>query len=183
MELGLEGSAAVVTGGSKGMGRAIAEAFADDGARVAVLARGTGGDRRARVDGAAPTGMPRRRRAVGRPDRPGRDRRRRSPTLGDAVGRGQQPDQHRRSGRRHFEDLDDAGVGRDASSSVSWPPSAAPAPRCRCCGPPNGRGSSTSPRTRSSARTRAWSPTRRRRRRSPACRRTWPRASPPTASS
>ena len=42
MDLGLKGSAAVVTGGSKGMGRAIAEAFADDGARVAILARGTG---------------------------------------------------------------------------------------------------------------------------------------------
>jgi NAD(P)-dependent dehydrogenase (short-subunit alcohol dehydrogenase family) len=41
VDLGLEGSAAVVTGGTKGMGRAIAEAFADDRARVAVLARGT----------------------------------------------------------------------------------------------------------------------------------------------
>lgn len=41
MDLGLKGSTAVVTGGSKGMGRAIAETFADDGARVAVLARGT----------------------------------------------------------------------------------------------------------------------------------------------
>jgi 3-oxoacyl-[acyl-carrier protein] reductase len=40
MDLGLEGCAAVVTGGTKGMGRAIAEAFADDHARVAVLARG-----------------------------------------------------------------------------------------------------------------------------------------------
>src|SRR4051794_16700800 len=42
MDLGLAGAAAVVTGGSKGMGRAIAEAFADDRARVAVLARGQG---------------------------------------------------------------------------------------------------------------------------------------------
>jgi NAD(P)-dependent dehydrogenase (short-subunit alcohol dehydrogenase family) len=41
MDLGLKNSAAVVTGGSKGMGRAIAEAFADDGARVAILARGS----------------------------------------------------------------------------------------------------------------------------------------------
>ncbi len=40
MDLGLKDATAVVTGGSKGMGRAIAEAFADDGARVAILARG-----------------------------------------------------------------------------------------------------------------------------------------------
>jgi 3-oxoacyl-[acyl-carrier protein] reductase len=40
MDLGLAGSTAVVTGGSKGMGLAIAEALAADGARVAVMARG-----------------------------------------------------------------------------------------------------------------------------------------------
>ena len=40
MDLGLEGAAAVVTGGTKGMGRAIAECLAQEGARVAVLARG-----------------------------------------------------------------------------------------------------------------------------------------------
>ena len=40
MDLGLTGSTAVVTGGSKGMGLAIATTFAEEGARVAVMARG-----------------------------------------------------------------------------------------------------------------------------------------------
>ena len=40
MDLGLKGAAAVVTGGSKGMGRATALCLAGDGARVCVLARG-----------------------------------------------------------------------------------------------------------------------------------------------
>lgn len=40
MDLGLAGATAVVTGGSKGMGLAIAEALAAEGARVAVMARG-----------------------------------------------------------------------------------------------------------------------------------------------
>ena len=39
MDLGLRGAAAVVSGGSGGMGRAAAECFAADGARVAVLGR------------------------------------------------------------------------------------------------------------------------------------------------
>ena len=39
MDLGLAGAAAVVTGGSKGMGLAIAETLAAEGARVAVMAR------------------------------------------------------------------------------------------------------------------------------------------------
>jgi len=42
MDLGLAGAAAVVTGGSKGMGRATARCLADDGARVCVFARGRG---------------------------------------------------------------------------------------------------------------------------------------------
>jgi len=40
MDLGLADASAVVTGGTKGMGRAIAECLASEGARVAVLARG-----------------------------------------------------------------------------------------------------------------------------------------------
>src|SRR5246127_4839068 len=40
MDLGFEGSTAVVTGGSKGMGLAIAETLAAEGASVAVMARG-----------------------------------------------------------------------------------------------------------------------------------------------
>ncbi len=45
MDLGLCGAAAVVSGGTGGMGRAAAECFAEDGARVAVLGR-----TRARLD-------------------------------------------------------------------------------------------------------------------------------------
>ena len=39
MDLGLAGAAVVVAGGTTGMGRAAADCFAADGARVAVLAR------------------------------------------------------------------------------------------------------------------------------------------------
>ena len=39
MDLGLEGAAVLVSGGTTGMGRAAADCFAADGARVAVLAR------------------------------------------------------------------------------------------------------------------------------------------------
>ena len=42
MDLGLRNKAVVVTGGSKGIGRATALAFADEGAHVAICARGDG---------------------------------------------------------------------------------------------------------------------------------------------
>lgn len=40
MDLGLDGATVVVSGGSKGMGRAAVETFAGEGARIAILARG-----------------------------------------------------------------------------------------------------------------------------------------------
>ncbi|PQD98943.1 short-chain dehydrogenase [Mycobacterium sp. EPG1] len=43
MDLGFEGATAVVTGGSKGMGLAIAETLAAEGAAVAIMARGRQG--------------------------------------------------------------------------------------------------------------------------------------------
>jgi 3-oxoacyl-[acyl-carrier protein] reductase len=58
MDLGLTGSAAVVTGGSKGMGLAIARTLAAEGARVAVMARG-----QAALDAAVDS-----LRAIGSPD-------------------------------------------------------------------------------------------------------------------
>ena len=40
MDLGLEGRRAIVTGGSKGIGKAIAFELAGEGAHVAICARG-----------------------------------------------------------------------------------------------------------------------------------------------
>ncbi|MGI9614154.1 MAG: SDR family NAD(P)-dependent oxidoreductase [Acidimicrobiales bacterium] len=43
MDLGLAGKRAIVTGGSRGIGRAIAQTLIDEGASVAICARGAGG--------------------------------------------------------------------------------------------------------------------------------------------
>ena len=110
MDLGFAESKAVVTGGSKGMGLAIAETLAAEGARVAVMARG-----RAALDAAAETC-----RAAGAPDAVGisvdmadaalhRGRLRPSRR---ALGRAQQPGAHHRSGRRLFRGDGRRRVGR-----------------------------------------------------------------------
>ncbi len=57
MDLGLAGAAVCVQGGTKGMGRATAELFAADGARVAVLAR-TQRDLDATAEALAAAGSP-----------------------------------------------------------------------------------------------------------------------------
>ncbi len=61
MDLGLQGKRVIVTGGTKGIGRAIAETFADEGADVAICAR-NGEEVAKAVDALAARGV----RATGR---------------------------------------------------------------------------------------------------------------------
>jgi 3-oxoacyl-[acyl-carrier protein] reductase len=93
MDLGLAGSTAVVTGGSKGMGLAIAQTLAAEGASVAVMARG-----RAPLDAAVEA-----LRAAGAPDAVGisvdmTDRWGRLNSLVHTIG----------PGDGYFEQMDDA---------------------------------------------------------------------------
>ena len=79
MDLQLTGKAALVTGGTKGIGRAVVEALVAEGARVAFCAR-TEADVEKAEDGAARGGRRRRRH------RARRRRRRRAGRLGGRVG-------------------------------------------------------------------------------------------------
>jgi len=58
MDLGLRRKGVVVTGGTRGIGRAIAEAFADEGANVAICARSEGALSEAAEHLAAVVGVP-----------------------------------------------------------------------------------------------------------------------------
>ncbi len=105
MDLGLAGAAVVVAGGTTGMGRAAADCFAADGARVAVLARSQADldTTAAALDRARLTRRHRRlrrplRRRVGR----GRDQRDRG-----AVGAAERRRERRRTDGRRAEELRD----------------------------------------------------------------------------
>ena len=178
MDLGLAGSKAVVTGGSKGMGLAIAETLAAEGASVAVMARG-----RAALDAAVEScGQPALRTPsasawtwpMPHPSPPA------SPAS-PSAGAAQQPGTHHRARRRILRGDGRRRMGRRVRARHHVGRAldscrAAHAARRRL-----GTHRDSCPRTPSSDRTRASSPTRRRRRRCPASPRTCRKALPRTA--
>jgi 3-oxoacyl-[acyl-carrier protein] reductase len=135
MDLGLANATAVVTGGSKGMGLAIAETLAADGARVAVMARG-----REALDAAAEACL-----AAGAPDAVGISV---DMTDADSIAAGFEQVQQRWGalnslvhtigpGDGYFEEMDNA----QRTLPSRWAPCPGcgrSAQRCRCCGPPTG---------------------------------------------
>ncbi len=133
MDLGMADATAVVTGGSKGMGRAVAEVLAADGARVAVMARGRDALDET-VDRAAGGRKPRRGRHQRRHDGPGLDRRPDSREVGGALGRAQRPGAHDRPGGGPVRAPRRRGLGRGLRArhhvGRAFRPRRAPAPAC-----------------------------------------------------
>ena len=105
--MGFTGSKAVVTGGSKGMGLAIAETLAAEGASVAVMARSQDGSRRRRGD-AARGGRSRRRRHQRRHGRRGLDHRRLRTRSRERWGQVNSLVHTIGPGDGYFEEMDDA---------------------------------------------------------------------------
>ena len=169
MDLGLAGSKAVVTGGSKGMGLAIAQTLAAEGASVAVMAR-----EKAALDSAVES-----LRAVGAPEAVGI-----SVDMSDAdsIAAGFAQVSQRWGqlnslvhtigpGDGYFEEMNDADweTAFDSAQCRVCDPFARP---CRCCVPPSGRASLRCRLTLFSGRAHESSPTRPPRRLSPASPRT-----------
>ncbi len=139
MDLGLAGSTAVVTGGSKGMGLAIATTLAEEGAKVAVMARGA-----AALDEAEE-----KLRAAGSPDAVGI-----SVDMSDAesIAAGFDAVAQRWGelnslvhtigpGDGYFEEMDRRHSGMRRSRWAPCRGCGRSGPRCRCCGQRSGPGS------------------------------------------
>ena len=140
MDLGLSGAHAVVTGGSKGMGRAVAERLAAEGAQVAVLARGQGALDET-VDSLHARRGPGLVRPLRRLHRPGR---RSSGAFAELGGRWSTLNVLVNTlgpGAGRFEQLDDAGWDTTFSIGLMAAVRAVRGPRCRSCAPPSGPGS------------------------------------------
>ena len=124
MDLGLAGKKAIVTGGSKGIGRAIADTLAAEGCHVAICARGQAGrgQRRGGAPGQGRQGV----RAGARRHRP-----RGAGRLGRGERRGARRHRHRgRQRQRARHEPHRRGVLGPSSRSTCCTPCARSTPRC-----------------------------------------------------